>query len=269
VTNEPRGSLVTVISVLVISVAVTGYFVGLQSPMNPNPVVEKNGRLEANRDQQVKSSQIGQDRNVILSTQYADMGAAIREPTLKWKTTLNELTATSKPLAEISITVDDKVSALAERGRNRAFNGAPPTIPHPIDEMSAASCMACHGTGFNSKTLRISQVSHQFLTNCTQCHVENFDQDPDTLSSAENTFVGLPAPTGGPRAFDGAPPMIPHSTWMRFNCTSCHGVNGPFGIRTTHPWRQNCQQCHAPSSELDQVPLNLKPDFLEPPLIAR
>jgi len=32
---------------------------------------------------------------------------------------------------------------------------------------------------------------------------------------------------------------------MRQDCTSCHGVTGLPGLRTPHPERFNCQQCHA------------------------
>jgi hypothetical protein len=55
------------------------------------------------------------------------------------------------------------------------------------------------------------------------------------------------------RAYDGAPPTIPHHTWMRENCTSCHGLVTRPGTRTTHPWLTNCTQCHAPSAALDRV----------------
>jgi nitrate reductase (cytochrome), electron transfer subunit len=54
------------------------------------------------------------------------------------------------------------------------------------------------------------------------------------------------------RAFDGAPPTIPHSTLMRTDCLSCHGPQGLYGLRTPHPERQSCLQCHAPGAHLDQ-----------------
>jgi cytochrome c-type protein NapB len=33
---------------------------------------------------------------------------------------------------------------------------------------------------------------------------------------------------------------------------SCHGPNGLFGLRTPHPDRQSCFQCHVPEAGLDQ-----------------
>jgi hypothetical protein len=54
------------------------------------------------------------------------------------------------------------------------------------------------------------------------------------------------------RDYDGAPPTIPHPTLMRGECASCHGVFGADGIKTTHPWRQSCTQCHAMNAVNDQ-----------------
>jgi cytochrome c-type protein NapB len=41
------------------------------------------------------------------------------------------------------------------------------------------------------------------------------------------------------------PPPIPHDLQFRENCLACHG--GPAAvaaIRTSHPERVNCRQCH-------------------------
>ena len=54
------------------------------------------------------------------------------------------------------------------------------------------------------------------------------------------------------RASSVAPPVMPHSTLMRVNCLACHGPNGYRGLRTTHPERLNCVQCHAVAAEADQ-----------------
>ena len=83
---------------------------------------------------------------------------------------------------------------------------------------------------------------------------------------AGNGFDGVAAPTEGARAWLGAPPVVPHTTWMRNDCLACHGPNGWPGMETTHPWRQNCLQCHAPSSALDLNPSTLTAvEFLPPP----
>jgi cytochrome c-type protein NapB len=52
----------------------------------------------------------------------------------------------------------------------------------------------------------------------------------------------------GSRAHPGAPPVIPHKVFMRENCLSCHsGPGGREEIRTTHPERTRCMQCHVGS----------------------
>ena len=254
---------------LVVCVTVVGFFVGLQSPMNPalQTTFNENSGLSVASDE---NDFVPVDADSVLpAPQYSDMGEINRRRSSNWKTQLADMRSTVDPLAEIVITDSQKSFALALREQNRAFNGAPPTVPHPIDQMSAATCMACHGEGLATKTLRISRMSHQFLANCTQCHVESHFQQTSVTEFRENSFVGLPAPTGGPRAFDGAPPMIPHSTWMRVDCNSCHGPTGAYGIRSTHPWRQNCQQCHAPSSELNQTELDSDPHFLKPSFLRK
>ena len=53
---------------------------------------------------------------------------------------------------------------------------------------------------------------------------------------------------------------------MRERCDSCHGVWAG-ALRTTHPWRQNCVQCHTPSAARDQHPTTMEggPPFLPMP----
>ena len=151
-------------------------------------------------------------------------------------------------------TEEMKLAALADRAKNRAYDGAPPTIPHPVEAQSAASCLACHGDGLKVGDRVASKISHAHLSNCTQCHVEQspaglpFRPDPPA-----NSFGGVYRAGPGGRASPGAPPTIPHHTWMRENCASCHGLVTRAGVRTTHPWLTSCTQCHAPSAALDQV----------------
>src|SRR5690606_7602464 len=110
---------------------------------------------------------------VIPATHYADMADATRQWRAQRRSTLPAMLPPSAPLEEIVIPLAEKRVALAGRERNGAFNGAPPTVPHPTGEMSAESCLVCHGPGFHTATLRASKMSHQFLENCTQCHVES------------------------------------------------------------------------------------------------
>jgi cytochrome c-type protein NapB len=55
-----------------------------------------------------------------------------------------------------------------------------------------------------------------------------------------------------------SPPLIPHDLQLRGNCLACHaGPGGVEEIRSTHPERANCRQCHLPSAP--ETPLFTRP----------
>ncbi len=156
----------------------------------------------------------------------------------------------------------DRLRAVAARAARRAYDGAPPTIPHSIDQQATPDCLSCHERGAKIAGKSAPRPSHPRYDSCTQCHVVSNDPRPGSApvpALAENTFVGLASPERGERAWAGAPPTIPHPTWMRSQCASCHGPGGKQGLKTSHPWRQSCTQCHAPSAALDQRPLVQEP----------
>lgn len=179
---------------------------------------------------------------------YSELPFATLRPNVGWDKSLSQLKF-DKPeiFSPVVRTEEMKLAALADRAKNRAYDGAPPTVPHPVDSQSAASCLACHGEGIKVGDRVASKISHSVMTNCTQCHVEQ------SKAPVETSFVGVYRAGPGERANRGAPPTIPHQTWMRENCNSCHGLVTRPGTRTTHPWLSNCLQCHAPSAAIDQV----------------
>lgn len=190
------------------------------------------------------------------ATRYAHIHRGNLGPNADWHT---QLTAGLTLEAQWDLVQpgshEDKLRDLAARAQRRAYNGAPPTIPHRIDPVDVASCTACHGPqGMRIGDVVARPMPHERYASCTQCHVPQHPVTPDELPWLDNGFEGLPAPTRGERAWVGAPPTIPHSTWMRSNCTSCHGPNGASGLQSSHPWRTSCTQCHAPSAELNQQP---------------
>lgn len=160
--------------------------------------------------------------------------------------------------APVVQTEDEKQRALSSRRAHRAYDGAPPTIPHAIAQMSAPECLGCHEKGVQIAGRTAPRPSHAFFQSCTQCHVVENDPRPLEAPRAEpltgSTFEGLASPQKGERAWPGAPPTIPHATLMRSDCLACHGPSGRLGMKSTHPWRQSCTQCHAPSAALDQRP---------------
>ncbi|MCE9532251.1 MAG: nitrate reductase cytochrome c-type subunit [Planctomycetes bacterium] len=186
--------------------------------------------------------------DVPAAVNYSELPTARLSPNAHWVQNLNQLKFEKPEIFEtVTRTEEMKLAALADRAKNRAYDGAPPTIPHPADALSNTSCLACHGEGLKIGDRIATKISHAQLTNCTQCHVEQ------STILVENSFVGVYRAGPGERASPGAPPTIPHHTWLRENCASCHGLLTRSGIRTTHPWLTSCTQCHAPSAVLDQV----------------
>jgi cytochrome c-type protein NapB len=153
------------------------------------------------------------------------------------------------PVADVP---EDRLEALSIRAELRAFNGAPPTIPHEIEQISSVDCLRCHGEGPQADEKGAPKVPHGFLANCTQCHVETESEYLFGEEPSSNTFEGMAAPRGGSRAYVGAPPLVPHSTIMRSNCLSCHGPFGLAAMQTSHPERGNCLQCHGVSATMNQ-----------------
>jgi cytochrome c-type protein NapB len=140
---------------------------------------------------------------------------------------------------------------------NRAYHGAPPTIPHKVDSernMGDNSCLKCHENGgFVEKFKAYTPVTpHPELVNCRQCHV------PQKTKSFFKTgnFMTVHAPkVGNNNALITSPPVIPHQTQLRENCLACHaGPSAPKEIRVSHSERVNCRQCHVPNTkELTEI----------------
>ncbi len=140
-------------------------------------------------------------------------------------------------------------SSAKERAARRAYDGAPPVIPH---DPFGAACISCHGdvgmevegVGFAPPSPHEATRGLSAISNCRQCHVF---RRTDALF-ASNSFAGLAQDLRhGRRLSEAAPPTIPHKTFMRENCLACH--SGPAAreeIRTSHPERARCTQCHMP-----------------------
>lgn len=138
--------------------------------------------------------------------------------------------------------------SLDSRAAGRAYDGAPPVIPHAL----IGSCVTCHdddgseiaGIGVAPASPHGSAAAAGALRRCRQCHVAAETQELRVAS----VFSGLPqGPWKGGRATPGAPPTIPHTLQLRENCLACHaGPASRVEIRTSHPERPRCRQCHVP-----------------------
>ena len=194
---------------------------------------------------------------------YAELRDRTRQPNAEWHSSVANLTPAPNFTAETPrLTRAERDVIQAHRESRRAFAGAPPTVPHPIDQHASTSCLACHGNPTRIGQINVPQISHPAYTNCIQCHAPSAGPGPALATPPAalatpvlaNSFVGLPAPTSGTRAFAGAPPTIPHTTAMRQNCVTCHAPGGSSDLKTSHPQRQNCLQCHAFSAATSNPP---------------
>ncbi|MBL8766224.1 MAG: nitrate reductase cytochrome c-type subunit [Planctomycetes bacterium] len=223
-----------------IGAAGIGYVVGLRQPIR----IERHTSL-------VEAAATAHD--AIPATHYAAITEAPDWPNRAFATRVAKLPApTASPDAPPVADVAQRGPAVDARASRRAYAGAPPTIPHAVDARSAAACMSCHGDGFVLGSVRAPKIPHAAYANCTQCHVESSTSALGPVAPIASSFAGLASPGSGERAWNGAPPTIPHATWMRSDCLSCHGAGGAVGLRSTHPWRQNCLQCHASSWQLER-----------------
>ena len=132
------------------------------------------------------------------------------------------------------------------RAARRAYDGAPPTIPH---ERFGSDCLECHG----SRAIEVPGVGlsppsphasdNAAMGRCEQCHVHRTADDLFAASGFEGLRQDL---RRGGRQHALAPPVMPHALALRENCLACHA--GPASrpeIRTTHPTRGRCLACHA------------------------
>lgn len=128
----------------------------------------------------------------------------------------------------------------------RAFYTAPPVIPHLVTTSGNHECMVCHKEVLEISGRTTVPSPHLEMTNCQQCHVglQGFNEEVE-LDLPETNWVGLQEPEERDRAFDGAPPMVPHRHFFRENCVACHRSDHPnLALRIDHQERSNCQQCH-------------------------
>ncbi len=159
--------------------------------------------------------------------------------------------AASQELAADPDQLSELKSRPYQRADRRAFDGAPPIVPHGS---FGADCASCHGEkGVGIEGLGFSPPSPHGETDgmgsarCRQCHVTKETEG----TFADSRFLGLePEPVPGPRHHELAPPMIPHRVFMREDCVACHaGPAARQDIQTAHPERTRCQQCHLEVSD--------------------
>lgn len=250
----------TLLLIAVLALAAIGNVVGLRAG-----VPEHRAGLDGRHVHVPTATRTG----VLIAPSYAEVGeGAIRSassppvPWSEWTTLL--AAAASSPVTDS----EARRASLAERATRRAFNGAPPTVPHGIAGMGTASCTLCHGQGLAIEGRAARALPHADLGQCTQCHVPGAPAPLQGAAGllASSTWKGKPAPERGRRAYPGAPPVVPHTLAMRENCAACHGVHGWPGMQTSHPERASCLQCHAPTEDQGHPGRALPASYFLPPL---
>lgn len=143
----------------------------------------------------------------------------------------------------------DPRTPAVERAERRLYDGAPPVVPHSDFGMTCTECHNERGVevpevGFAPPSPHEITAGMSATSRCRQCHVF---RSTDAVFVA-NDFVGLRQDLrSGGRLHPLAPPTMPHKAFMRENCVACHA--GPAvreEIRTPHPERTRCRQCHLP-----------------------
>ena len=244
-------SILAVLLMIVGIVSVSGYFMGMRQGDQMDEEVSP--WLSA------KAAQPDAQESFPVAPLYKDI------PTTAWKANkdwVNSLANLPREQMDRSprevLGKHERALILMGREARRAYDGAPPTIPHAINYRDVNSCTACHSQ--NSNVLvggkRTPAMSHPYMSSCTQCHAVAEGpafavRSGTTGLLVENKFRGNKRAGKGQRAYPGAPPTIPHRLWMRQNCVSCHGPGMPDAIVTSHPQRSNCLQCHAQNADYD------------------
>ncbi len=248
----------------VFALAVIGYFVGLRAGVPEG----RPGMQDAARAVEIAPP----TEDVYAAMSYADVGAGrlrSRRASQTWESMTAALRAAEKkPVTDVAT----RGLSLDVRAQRRAFNGAPPVIPHDSLGLDDKACLACHGKELAIGDRVARALPHAHLINCRQCHAPQgpaIFQDLGGLL-AKSSWEGVAAPREGPRATPGAPPAVPHTLHMRDNCMACHGSFGWPGMQTSHPERSACLQCHAPTHDRAHPGKSLASEqFLPPPKIGQ
>lgn len=255
--EDDHSRLLLVVLTAAVIVGTAGYFSGVSDEAVPQGYSAPL-RLESSDD-------------IMTAPTQAELAASVHGPNR------TRFTAALAELAQDRRSGTDEVrrpgdaewdDAVARRGERRAFDSAPPLVPHAIEQRRLPACVTCHAEGIVIEGRTAPAMSHEPMANCTQCHVPTESPAPAALladgpppgaaGAGENTFTGVARSGRGERAWAGAPPLAPHSTHMRERCGSCHGVLAT-SLRTTHAWRQSCLQCHGAAASLDQQPSTVPP----------
>lgn len=238
-----------VIFLMVGMLAVSGFFMGMRQTER-QPSRSRNGS---------GGPPPAAPADIPTAPKYGEISGSQWHANRNWKFSLTDLPKAQPAPTDLPVaTPAERAAAVTARKSLRAYDGAPPVIPHAVDTIRSAACASCHGQGSNVVIgdKRPAEISHPWITNCTSCHVpadglRQLAAPAEARLVVPNDFTGRESSGSGQRFYGSAPPTMPHPVWMRQNCMACHGPGRDQAIRTSHPQRKNCLQCHAPNSAFD------------------
>jgi cytochrome c-type protein NapB len=157
-----------VVFLMVGMLAVSGFFMGMRQTENQ---ITRNA-LTLSEKHEVPNTPPASE--IPTAPKYKEIANAGWLANRDWKFTLADLPRATAPQAATLVAKPaERATAVERRAALRAYDGAPPVVPHAIDTLSAASCISCHGHGENLVIggKRPAEMSHPWITNCTSCHV--------------------------------------------------------------------------------------------------
>ena len=240
----------SIVLLVVVTGSVSGFFLGLRGTVSDTEGVHLMDVVHADSH----DTSFDHDPSTVGdAVTYAELSDMRRGPNAMWS---NEFSKLHGSIEGLSADIDIEAQRAIRKSR-RAYEGAPPVVPHPVVQTDSTSCLLCHKEATRIGDSIAPAMSHRAYASCTQCHVTDtglpIEWNTGRFEMDSNSeFAGELTTPAGTRAYEGAPPTIPHRTLMRENCMSCHGEGGTSAIRTSHPDRQSCTQCHAPDAGYDQ-----------------
>ena len=137
--SEPVGSSplqgrgITIIGAVAAGLGLVGFLVGIGE------------RVEATRASLPVAREAVSAQSV---PSYREINSTSVGPNADWSSQLKNLKQDRPSLfAKVVRTPEMKDAALRDRLRTRAFDGAPPVVPHRVEQQSAENCLVCHGEG--------------------------------------------------------------------------------------------------------------------------